>query len=145
MRERSITFGIYVLVVFMFVGIACLAVMLVHQMNHRKHNREIHYRDRVIERTLKCSPEVEKIIIEKIIYRDKIVYRDKIIYANRIFPVTKNKRMTYGISLVGASLGSKIGRDYYYGLGFKMQYGEYYGIAEVLDNKSLILSLGYEF
>ena len=140
MRERSITSCIYVFVVLMLAGVACLSGVLVHQINHRNHKREILYKDKVIKRTTRCSLEVEKIV-----YRDRIVYKDKIISTDLILPVTKNKRMTYGISLVGASLDSKIGRGYYYGFGFKMQYMKYYVIAEVADNKSLILSLGYEF
>jgi len=104
----------------------------------KKVDGKIIYKDSIVQ-ALPLSCDTEK----KIIFRDKIIYKEitKVRYIDKAVFRNNFNKIKYGISLVGVSTHSKI----IYGLGFKIQYGPYYGQTAILEDKSIMLSGGYEF
>jgi len=137
MKEKATHLCIYGLFALLLVAIVYVFGLLYSQIENKviPHN--------IPSVILECSPEIkEKIVyLDRVIYKDKIIYKEKIIYINKTVYLPKSEKIRYGVSLVGAYSN----RGYSYGLGLKMQYGEYYGIAEILRDESILFSLGYEF
>jgi len=143
MKEKIIATFAYSLIIGMLIAIAAVVGIISHQITHKDHKSR--YVEKIIEIESICSPEIKKETVEKIVYRDRIVYKDKIVYVAKPNQSVRTKKMTYGVTLVGASLNSIMGRKLYYGFGVKVQYDHYFSTMEVLENNSFLLSLGYEF
>jgi len=139
MKDRTLPLVIYGLFTTLLVSAVYVFGLLYSELENRaRHNNT----SPIIA---ECSPEVKEKVVyqDRVIYKDKLIYKEKIIYRDKIVYASNSEKIRYGVSLIGASLNSNLG--YTFGLGFKMQYGAYYGIAEILENRSTLFSLGYEF
>lgn len=139
MREKIISMCAYGIVLIMVGAIAFIFGLLSRQLK-----TEIIFKDKVKvikEDNLVCPPTLEREV--KIIYQDRIIPVTKTVFKEKIV-IPPREKIHYGFSLVGASLKTSPSEKAL-GLGVSVREGSYRCEVGVLNNKSVLFSLGYEF
>lgn len=143
MRHKVIIVSIYSLIIALMLSLVFVLLLFSKKVEDNKLvSKDKSFVEKVYQEKKVCLPQ--KVFVDKKVYVDRVVYQEKIVYREKVVYVRDPKKIRYGLSLIKTT-SSKDSEESYLGLGLKIRYDQYYSLVEILENRSLLLSLGYEF